>query len=239
MYPAGQREAEVGDVVGANGAGVLAIVGLGVGRSDGGRVGRWVGGLLSEDWALLLPSPLPTVGGTSSSSVHQKSSLDSRRNLYRNRSLGFFCRLVTMSVHRRAATTFVDEPCSISERLVAMETACCFMFSRSTVAAAAAAARLVHVKPRSLSPWQPLTWYRAKEPCAVLVRWVFVTPVSEADFFFFCVFYGRLIFLGIFSLVARARPRARATQFGGAFSLGAFAVLCAKHDDPPRRLLCV
>ena len=128
MYPAGQREAEVGDVVEANGAGVLGIVGLGVGRSDGGRVGRWVGGLLSEDWALLLPSPLSPVGGESSSIVHQKSSLDSRRNLYRNRSLGFLCRLVTMSVHRRAATgtTFV-EPCSISERLVAMETTCCFI----------------------------------------------------------------------------------------------------------------
>lgn len=39
MYPAGQREAGVGDSVGETGAGVLGAVGLGVGRSDGGRVG--------------------------------------------------------------------------------------------------------------------------------------------------------------------------------------------------------
>jgi len=90
MYPVGQREAGVGDAVGATGAGVIGTVGLVVGRSDGGRVGRRGGETL----------------------LVAAASSDSRSKLYRNRSLGVFrvVSVVTMSVHRRADTAAVAHP---------------------------------------------------------------------------------------------------------------------------------
>jgi hypothetical protein len=88
MYPVGQREAGVGDAVGATGAGVIGTVGLVVGRGDGGRVGRRGGETL----------------------LVAAASSDSRSKLYRNRSLCVFRRVVTMSVHRRADTAAVAHP---------------------------------------------------------------------------------------------------------------------------------